>query len=315
MSIIAITDYFDEPIEEKEILGDLVGTVTGNDTVVLLVWHEYINEEYIKNLPSLRGIQRYGVGYDNIDLKLLKKKGIIACNNPDYGTDEVSDTAVTMILNIARGVSLYNHNSKKLVQTWQENIIPTIKRNSEIIVGVVGAGRIGGSVILKCNSLKFKTVFYDKYKERGHEKLLSSRRVDSLSELLTVSDIISLHVPLNEETMYMVNEDFLSKMKHGASLVNTARGKLLKDLDLLYEAMKLDKIHQLALDVLPNEPPSSNIRLIKEWRDSAEWLNGRLTINPHTSYYSQQALREMRIKAAENALKIYNRQKPFNLIN
>ena len=119
MSKIAITDYYSFPQEEKEVLGDLVGTEVSEDTEVLIVWHTYVNEEYVSKLPKLRGVQRYGVGYDTLDVPFLKSKGIVACNNPDYGTDEVADTAVAMIMNIARGVSKYNHDAKKLFDSWQ----------------------------------------------------------------------------------------------------------------------------------------------------------------------------------------------------
>jgi lactate dehydrogenase-like 2-hydroxyacid dehydrogenase len=313
MSKIAITDYFVQPDLETEVLGDLVGTEVGNDTEVLLVWHEQINEKYLKNLPNLRGVQRYGVGYDTLDIDYLKSRGIICCNNPDYGVDEVSDTAVAMILNIARGVSHYNYLAKSYFDSWQENINPRIKRNSETVVGIIGAGRIGGSVVLKCNALKFKTAFYDPYKDRGYEKLLNSKRFNSLDELLENSDIISIHTPLSHETKGVIDQKFLSKMKYGASLVNTARGGLFKDMDLLYKALSEQRIYSLAIDVLEYEPPKPNL-IINAWRNSEKWLNGRLIINPHTSYYSQESYREIRINAAKNALRIYLNEKPFNII-
>jgi len=311
MSKIAITDYITNPNIEREILGELLGTELAEDTEILLVWHEQINEKYIKKLPKLKAVQCYGVGYDNLDLEMLKKKDIIACNNPDYGVDEVSDTTVAMIMNIVRGVLLYNHNAKTYFNSWQENINNKIKRNCEITIGIVGAGRIGGSVILKCNALKFKTIFYDKYKEQGYEKMLSSKRSDSLEEVLKNADIISLHVPLSKETKGMVNRSFLKQMKKGASIVNTARGGLFESLDVLYDALKNNSLSQLAVDVLPEEPPQKG-KLINAWRNAEEWINGRLVINPHTSYYSQQALTELRTKAALNALRIYNGQVPFN---
>ncbi len=80
---------------------------------------------------------------------------------------EVADTTVSMILSIARGVYNYNFEAKKYFNNWQENIQPSIKRNNQITIGIIGAGRIGGSVLMKCNALKFKTVFFDPYKERG----------------------------------------------------------------------------------------------------------------------------------------------------
>lgn len=314
MAKIAITDYFSECNIEREILGDLVGFEVGMDTEVLLVWHEHINKDYIQNLPKLRGIQRYGAGYDSLDMEFLLSKDIIVCNTPDYGTDEVSDTALAFILNITRGISVYNELSKSYTDSWQENVNTRLRRTSNVTVGVVGAGRIGGSVLLKCNSLGYKTIFYDKYKERGHEKMLSSKRVDSLDELVSQSDIISFHVPLNSETKGMINEDLLSKMKAGTSIVNTARGGLFEDLDLLYDSLKSGHLYQLGIDVLADEPPTNN-QLITDWRKSAEWLQGRVIINPHTAYYSQESYKEIRVKSAENALRIFNREECFNRLH
>lgn len=311
MSVIAITDYFSKPEEELAILGDLVGTEVGEDTEVLLVWHAHIDEAFIRQTPKLRGVQRYGVGYDTLDIACLKAKGIVACNNPDYGTDEVSDTAMAMIMNIARGVSLYDARARGYFHNWQENVNPALRRNSDVTVGVIGAGRIGGSVLLKSRAMRFQTVFYDPYKERGHEKMLGARRVDSLEELLAQSDIVSLHCPLGEETKGLVNQWFLNKMKAGASLVNTARGGLVESTDLLYDALQSGHLSHCALDVLVNEPPKDE-KLITAWRQQEEWLQGRLTINPHTSYYSQQAYFEIRTNAAKNALRMYQGESPMN---
>jgi D-3-phosphoglycerate dehydrogenase len=312
-SKIAITDYIFSPDLEKEILGDLVGTLVSEDTEVLLVWHEQINEDYVKNLPKLRGVQRYGVGYDNLDLKYLKSKDIICCNNPDYGVDEVSDTAVSMILNIARGVSLYNHLAKNYINSWQENFNTVVKRNSDTVVGIIGAGRIGGSVIMKCNALKFQTVFFDPYKERGYEKMINSKRLESINELLNISDIVSVHTPLSEETKGFINQSFIDNMKQGASLVNTARGGLFQEMDLLYNSLLSNRINSLAIDVLEHEPPKPSL-LIDAWRRSENSMNGRLIINPHTAYYSQAAYREIRINAAKNALRILEGRVPFNIL-
>jgi D-3-phosphoglycerate dehydrogenase len=295
------------------VLGTLVGTQVGVDTKVLLVWHEEIDEEYLKAAPNIIGVQRYGVGYDTIDLKHLKSKGIPFCNNPDYGTDEVADTAVSMILSIARGVYNYNFKAKQYFTSWQENVQRQIKRNSQTTIGIIGAGRIGGNVLMKCNALKFKTVFYDPYKERGYEKLINGDRVESIEELLEISDIVSIHTPLNLETKGIIDTQFISNMKYGSSIVNTARGGLFADLDILYYALKENQIFSLAIDVLEIEPPKP-CKLIDAWRDLNNDLQGRLIINPHTSYYSQSSIREMRINAAKNALRMYQNETPYNLI-
>ena len=93
-----ITDYINNPSFEEQILGKILPDKKKHQAKVLLVWHQEINKEYISDFPNLKGVVRYGVGYDNIDINLLKRQGIVFCNNPDYGVDEVSDTALAMIL-------------------------------------------------------------------------------------------------------------------------------------------------------------------------------------------------------------------------
>ncbi len=312
MSKIAITDYFDEPSDlERSILGDLVGAKPNSETEVLLVWHENINENYLRQFPKLRGIQRYGVGFDSLDLKAIKARGIIACNNPDYGVDEVSDTALAFIMAISRGILLYDVNARNLYETWQENILPHIKRNKDIRLGIIGSGRIGTSVLLKAKAIGFDTLFFDPYKESGHEKVVKAVRVKSLHELLSQSDIVSVHCPLNVETAGLINRDFVKAMKKHSSLVNTARGGLLDDTNLIFEALHSNHLLSVALDVIPQEPPN-NDQLITAWRNQEDWIKGRLLINPHTSYFSQASIIDMRRTAAENALRMFKGEKAYN---
>jgi len=310
---VYITDYVDNPDIEREVLGDIVSQ-DKNTAEVLLVWHQRIDKEYLDLFPSLKGVVRYGVGYDAIDLKAIKDRGIVFCNTPDYGTDEVSDTAVGMILNITRGISRYDHLCRFYTDnSWQENTITSLKRNNQITIGVIGAGRIGGSVIRKSKAIGFNVVFFDPYKDRGYEKMLGVDRVDTLNELLSMSDVVSINTPLTDETKGMVNVDFISKMKYGSSLINTARGEIVINLDDFIEPIKSGKISGLALDVLPLEPPK-NSKLINSWREREEWLDGRVVVNPHTSYYTKNSYQEMRRKASENAKRIMVGEIPHNVI-
>jgi len=314
VSKIVITDYFSAPgPPETRILGNLVGVEATEETEVLIVWHDIIDEDYIKDMPHLKGVQRYGVGFDNLDIDYLKSRGIVCCNNPDYGVDEVSDTALSMILNFTRGTTSYNERAKCLYNTWQENVIPTVRRHSEMTLGIIGAGRIGGSLIQKAKALKFNIVFYDKYQPSGIEKLHGVQRMESLEDLLSTSDIVSVHVPSNDETRGMINKEFIECMKDDSILVNTARGDLIESLDVLYDGLKSKKISKIALDVLPEEPPITS-PLINDWRSSLGWIRDRLIINPHTAYYSVEAIEEMRVKAATNALRILKGRTPLNIV-
>ena len=312
---VLITDYVKDASYEREVLGEKLCEEPTSDTEVLLVWHQKINDEYLREFPNLKGVVRYGVGYDAVDLDAIRDRNILFCNTPDYGTDEVSNTAVAMILNISRGVSRYDYQCREYPDfSWQENTISSLKRASKTVIGVYGAGRIGGSVCLKARALGFEVIFFDPFQDRGYEKLLGVKRAESEAELLASSDIVSLHVPLSESTRKMVNNGFIEMMKPGASLVNTARGELVADLDVLSRALRSSKLHCVSLDVLPDEPPSVEHDLIKAWRDREAWLDGRFIVNPHTAYYTAESYKEMRCKAAENALRILNDERPHNII-
>ncbi len=314
VSGIYITDYIDEPDIEQAILGSRLRSQLDDDVSVLLVWHQKIDDALLSRWPQLSGIVRYGVGVDGVDLDAATRRGVVVCNTPDYGTEEVSDTALAFAMNATRGIARYDAQARRDRGTWQEATLPDLRRTSTRTLGVVGAGRIGGSVLLKARGLRFDTAFYDPYLARGQEKLLGAQRVESLEALLAASDIVSLHTPLNDETRGMVDRDFIEAMRPGAILINTARGGLIPDLDLVHWALRSGRLSQIALDVLPEEPPSAH-PLIDAWRSREPWLEGRLIINPHTAYYSQEAFREMRQKASENALRIVSGRCPWNVVN
>lgn len=311
---VFITDYIESPDIEFDVLGNYLSNKISKEIEYIIVWHQKVDKNFIDNLPNLKGIVRYGVGYENIDLNYCSKKNIMVCNTPDYGTDEVSDTALAMIMNITRGISRYDYFSRSYFDTWQENTIKSIKKTKDIKLGIIGAGRIGGSLILKANALRFQTFFYDPYVVRGHEKMLNSTRLESLKEILNECDIISINCPLSSETKAMVDDEFISMMKDGASLVNTARGGIISNVDVFYKALKEDKISNVSLDVLPDEPPKKSI-LIDAWRGKAPWLDGRFIINPHTAYYSDKSFYEMRFKAAINILRMIEGKSPYNRVD
>jgi len=311
---VFITDYIVDPEVEKKILS---GRLTENpeEAEVLLVWHQIINKRYLSKFPNLKGIVRYGVGFDAIDLQVVKDLGLIFCNTPDYGTDEVSDTVIGMMMNIVRGITIYDQNSRNYRdQSWQENTIKSLKRTNTLTLGVIGAGRIGGSVLRKAKAIGFNVKFYDPYKERGYEKMLGAERLDSMIDLLQLSDIISINTPLTAETSGMVDETFLSNMKDGSSFINTARGEIVSNLDIFFKPLKSGRLAAIALDVLPEEPPAKG-SLIKAWKKNEDWILGKVIINPHTAYYSSEAYKEMREKAAINAKRILDNEEPHNVIS
>ena len=155
----------------------------------------------------------------------------------------------------------------------------------------------------------FQILGYDPYQPSGHEKGVGYGRVDRLEDLLSTSDILTFHCPLTPETRGMIDRQLLDRCRPGVMLINTARGQLLDHLDTLEAALRSGTVSSAALDVLPDEPPA-NHSLIDDWRKQAPWLEGRLTINPHTAFYSETAWREMRLKAAETVAALSCRWNP-----
>tara|TARA_B100001093_G_scaffold420282_1_gene412143 strand:+ start:18198 stop:19178 length:981 start_codon:yes stop_codon:yes gene_type:complete len=312
--MIYLTDYISEADLEKEILGSKLQcfgdeNVDKKEIEVLLVWHFLANEESLKEFPNVKAIVRYGVGFDNIDLNYCKSNNIKVFNNPDYGVDEVSDTALAMIMNFGRCLSFYNNKSRSLLiepnhtNPWQENTNVNALRLKSMTLGLVGAGRIASSLALKMKNIVGDIHFYDPYVVAGYEKVLGASRHNKLASLLSSSDIISIHTPLTEETKGLINQGFIDSMKNGSILINTARGGLLSSYSCLYDALISGKISAIGLDVLPEEPPSLGIedKFLSSWIDLKSEFADRIIINPHTAYYSSESYQEMRYKAAKMA--------------
>ena len=325
---IGITDYVEAPFEiEREAVGpdvelrkldvhDEASLLAAKleDLDALLVWHAPITAAVAARLTRCRVVVRYGVGYDMVDVAALASQGIPFCNNPDYGTEEVADTAAAMILQQIRRISAYDHKCRSYTSGWQENTLPEIRRSSSLHLGIVGVGRIGTATMQRMRPFGVKLLGYDPYQPSGHEKAIGYRRYNDLHEMLADSDIVSLHCPAGPTTRGIVDEAFLAALPTGASLVNTARGSLLKSLDVLDTALRSGQIACASLDVLPDEPPGSH-PLIEAWRNREPWLAGRLCITPHTAYFSKEAWREMRYNAAETALMALQRGTFRNRIN
>lgn len=266
----------------------------------LLVWHWTVDAPTAAVLDRCRIVVRYGVGYDLVDVAALAARNIPFCNTPDYGTEEVADAACGMILAIQRQLVAYDRACRHFAQGWQENILSPQHRTSAQTVGVVGVGRIGTAVVNRMKPFGCRILGYDPYQPSGHEKAVGYERAEYLDDLLAQSDIVTIHCPLTDETRGMVDAAFLARMKRGASLVNTARGRILADLDCLEEALRRGHLAYAALDVLPDEPPGDHA-LIRAWREDAPWLGGRLLMTPHVAFYSEEGWHEMRYKAAQTA--------------
>lgn len=257
-----------------------------------------------ENMAKLRNCKIFvktAVGYDDVDVAGWTARNVPVCNCPDYGTREVADHTIAMMLAIFRGITYHDrllHAHPDL--NWHMTTIPFAQRLSTLTLGLVGFGRIAVATALRAKAFEMSVSFYDANKPNGIEHSLGIGRADSLEQLLGESDVVSIHVPLNERTERMFNEELFQQMKPGSVLLNTARGSIV-DLDALADAMKNDIVLAAGLDVLPEEPMNVETPLIKAWLSDEDWIKHRLVITPHTAFMAPESLYDIRRLSARTA--------------
>ncbi|MDC2993766.1 lactate dehydrogenase [bacterium] len=312
--IVSITDHIQFPEIEQCILGPYLAKTLDYESTILLVWHENINSIYLNKFPYLKAIVRYGVGYDNIDLVECKRRNIVVCNTPDYGVEEVADTAIALILNLNRNIKKLESYALNNPGYWTGNPKPPgCKRLRNCSVGILGLGRIGCNLGVKIKPFVDSVAFYDPNISIGFEKSLDLARVHDLNDLLEMSDIVSVNTTLNDSTLGLIDENFLNKMKPNSLLINVSRGGIFGNTSSILSALNTGHLAGFATDVWPNEPPLESDSIFSELTTNNK-LKHRTIFTPHTAYYSDEAENECRTKAASNCLRIIQNLAPFNII-
>ena len=257
--------------------------------------------EALPKLQRARIVVRGGVGFDGLDLKSLGERGIAVCTVPDYGTTEVADHAVAMMLALRRGLDRYEQRMRQDPSgLWRYVDSPCIDRLRGRTFGVFGMGRIGLAAARRAAGFDMNIAFYDPHQPDGYELATGYKRFSSAEELFETADTISIHSPLTDETRGAINANLLGRMHDRAVVINTARGPIV-DLDAMYDALKAGKPAGAGWDVLPQEPADSNHPLIQAYMAREEWLEGRLMVSPHAAFYSPPGLLDLRTKAAQTA--------------
>ena len=325
---VVITDFVNDDLQpEREILGDLaevialdatdeaqlVGRVEKADALV--VYHAiHISRQTIERLERCRVIVRAGVGVDNVDYTFARERGIPVVNVPDYGSEEVADTAIAMMLALVRGVHVMNSRLRAGEKPWTYQLAYPVWRLRGRVFGIIGLGRIGTAAALRAKALGMDVVFYDPYKPDGYDKSLGIRRAESLEELLRQSFVVSIHCPLTEETRHMLNAKTIEMMPRGSYLINTARGAIV-DTSVLADFLARGHLAGVGLDVLEVEPPPEDHPLVKAWRDPNHPAYHRLILNPHAAFYCEEGFLEMRQKTASACRRAILGQPLRNVVN
>ena len=252
----------------------------------LLVQYAPVTERVLATLPKIGIVSRYGAGFDTVDTAACARLGVWVANSPDYGVGEVATHALAMALALLRHLATYDRDVK--AGRWSYLSPGTIRRASDLTVGILGLGRIGKRFAHLARNCFRRVIACDPYIIDGDFPAYVERV--SLDALFEQSDIVSLHVPLNDETRGMVGAPLLARMRRGSMLVNTARGAVI-DIDALLARLDDGTLDGAALDVLPVEPLATSHPLAR---------HPRALLTPHAAFYSTAAEVELRRKAAMN---------------
>jgi D-3-phosphoglycerate dehydrogenase len=261
-----------------------------------------ITKEVIDSLERCKIIVRYGVGVDNVDIEAAKARNIPVVNVPDYGTGEVADHAMSLLLSSVRKIPQIVAQVRRGV--WQITPCRPIMGLQGKTLGIAGFGNIGRDVARRAQSFGINTIGYDPYVQQPVFEQMNTQKVD-WNELLEKSDMISVHLPLTPDTKHIFNHDAFERMKSTAYLINTSRGAVVHT-ESLIAALTNNQIAGAALDVLEQQPVSPDSPLLKI---------EQCFITSHCAWYSESSLNRLQRHAALEVKRIFSGERPKHIVN
>jgi D-3-phosphoglycerate dehydrogenase/C-terminal binding protein len=248
-----------------------------------------------------------------VDHAFARNMGIPVANIPDYGSEDVADSAIGMVLTLMRGIHELNSRLRAGLGEWSYTQVQPLNRLRKCSIGIIGLGRIGTAAALRAKALGMEVFFYDPLKPDGYDKALGIHRIETLKGLLESTNVVSLHCPLTADTHHLINEETFNYMPMHSYLVNTARGAIV-DTRAIPGAVKSGRLAGAGIDVLEQEPPVDDA-LVQAWQDPNHPAYHKLIINPHSAFYSEEGLQEIRKRSAQ-ACRLALEGKPFrNIVN
>ena len=275
-----------------EALQQVDAILCGNDLVV--------NDELLDMAPKVKAIAKMGAGLDTVDIQAATRHNALVFHTPGANNQAVADHTFALILNVARKILFCDRSLRE--KRWEHTKIMGLEIWQKTL-GLIGLGAIGRCVALRAKGFQMKVVAYDPFwptefaQEQGIEKM-------EIEELLKVSDIVSIHVPLISETRSMINEKTLGMMKPTAILINAARGGIVNETDL-YHALKNGVITGAGLDVFESEPPSESPLLELD----------NVVLTPHTAAFTFEGMNNMSVGVVEQLIEYSNGTKPAYTVN
>jgi len=268
----------------------------------LIVTVHPVAADLIASMERCKIISRAGTGLDAIDISAATAHGVWVAYVPDYSVDEVSSHAIGLLLSHARAIPQLIDSARS--GKWSNQAAVPRRRLRGQTLGLLGFGRIGRAVAIKARGLGLEIIVHDPFLDAQTVATNGARAVDR-ETLLRESDYLSLHAPLNDSNRGFIDAAALALMKPTAIVINTARGGLI-DEDALLAAVQSGQIGGAALDVLVVEPPAPDHPLLHE---------PRVMITPHTGWYSEDANYDVRVRAAEEVVRVLRGERPRCPVN
>jgi D-3-phosphoglycerate dehydrogenase len=253
----------------------------------ILLQYAPIGERVAASLPELGIVSRIGAGFDTVDTEACARHGIWVANSPDYGIGEVATHALALALAMVRNVLAYDRDVR--AGRWSYLSSGALRRPRDLTLGIVGLGRIGKRMAHIARDTFGRVVAFDPWLIDGDFPSYVER-ARSLEALAGEANVVSLHTPLDPTTRGLIAEPFFRALRPGSFLVNTSRGAVV-DVPALLAALDAGILAGAGLDVLPEEPVPRDSRLLS---------HPRVILTPHAAFFSVEAERELRRKAAHN---------------
>jgi D-3-phosphoglycerate dehydrogenase len=267
--------------------------------------HTVISGEVLDDMPNCGIICQHGQGVDTIDVDAATKRGVKVTNVPGFNVDEVSDHALTFAMMLGKNIPYYNAAVKEDGVYHASSCKPNVKL-AEMNLGLLGFGRISRRLAQKAKVIFGCVSAYDAFMDEAAAREIGVRIVSDLDTLIREADILSVHLPLTDETRDLIDARRLAMMKPTAYVVNCARGAIVNN-QALSDALDKGVILGAAVDVVEPEPPG------KEGNPLIR--NKRCVVTPHVAWYSKSAIKKMRMDAAKSALAFLRGETPPCLVN
>jgi D-3-phosphoglycerate dehydrogenase / 2-oxoglutarate reductase len=308
---VVLTDQVFPTVDvEREILGRADGTLDiladsspetiradAADADAILTTYAAIDADTIAALQSCKVIARYGIGVDNIDLDAARAAAITVTNVPDYCVEEVADHTIALLLAVWRKIVTGNEVVRE--GGWGIAQLRPVRRLRGRQLGMIGFGHIGRAVAGRASTFGLEVRVFDPYINDSALAGTGVTRIEDLDDLLSSSDIVTVHAPLTSGTKGLIDTGAIDKMKDGAILINTSRGPIVETSSVV-AALERGKLSGAGLDVFDEEPPN------------AQTLHSLKTLvaTPHAAFYSDEAIAESQTKAATSIVTVLNGGEP-----